>query len=80
MLSSKKFSSLKREQRIAELECNGVYLMQRFCNGFGVLLYSLDGSYIEVWQNQHFDICSVQCIGDEEAVNLYLNDLSIEIA
>jgi hypothetical protein len=78
MLTGKIFNKLSLDQRIGMLELNGSYLMIRSCDHFNVLLYGLSGFYVEVWQTLNYDICSVQCISDDDVVQLYLDELSFE--
>lgn len=79
MFTKAAFTCMSREQRIAALEMCGVYLMYRNSDGYIVLLYAMNGYYVEVWQTISCDIFCVEIITDGDVVEYYLNELNIEL-
>jgi hypothetical protein len=72
------FRSASREVQEKLVKCKGVFLMERKSLGVSVLLFQLDGFYVEVFYNTTTATVSfVKSFEDMDGIEAYLDKIDI---
>jgi hypothetical protein len=74
----KQFRSVPPEAQEKLVKRSGVFLMERKSMGVSVLLFQLDGFYVEVFYNTRTGVVSfVKSFEDMDGIEAYLNRVDI---
>ena len=77
-MNLQQFRSASREVQEKLEKCKGVFLMERKSLGISVLLYQIDGFYVEIFYNAATGIISfVKSFEDMDGIEAYLDSIDI---
>jgi len=80
-MTTLEFEQLALDGRIDLLRREAIYLMGRRNLLHNVFLYAVDGFYVEVFYHRESNrIHNVEVIRTDEALNIYLDNIQLEIA
>lgn len=72
------FDTLSKEAQQAELLKNGTFLAERHDGPFRIMLYQLDGFYVEVYFfNLYNKVAFFQTFEDTDALQPYLSSMDV---
>jgi hypothetical protein len=78
VMNLQQFRSASREVQEKLVKCKGVFLMERKSLGISVLLYQIDGFYVEVFYNTATELVSfVKSFEDMDGIEAYLHNIDI---
>ncbi|NEQ48718.1 MAG: hypothetical protein F6K11_01105 [Leptolyngbya sp. SIO3F4] len=79
MTSREQFGKLKLRDKYRIVKQEGDYTAARFFDTFHVLLYRMDGFYVEIWNRIGMNqVCWIEVVKDPRTLDRYLENIQLE--
>ncbi len=77
--SEQEFNLYSYDTQIKLLRHSGTYLLGRTTTSYRILLYELNGFYVEMWYTMAAgEICRIEIMDNNETLDLYLANIELE--